>query len=343
MKIKYHNSHDPISVLRGTAVIYYNEDVAEEKELIYRIAKHLAKGEHVPNGKTFETLYSKERPGMAVIEVDDAREYEMLIEEVLPAISNEIQNEKLVRERKEGDRLKGENRAGANVQENDTSDVETQDTFDEELDFENEDRRKHRLFVDMDGTLAEFKIVEYQEQLFEEGYFRNLKPHENVLEAVKLLVNEYEDTEVFIISSYLTESLYALDEKEQWLDEYIPEIDSKHRIFVPIGTDKSRMVEDFCENDCLLDDYTPNLLAWDPPGRSIKLLNNLNHTRGTWEADRIRFDRSGKELAEMLHDVVFGVNNYYDEKPKRAAEVREEVDRSAYWVKLTPKPEAPKF
>ena len=44
-----------------------------------------------------------------------------------------------------------------------------------------------RLFVDMDGTLAEFKQVDALESLYEEGYFRSLKPQENVVEAIRSL------------------------------------------------------------------------------------------------------------------------------------------------------------
>ena len=35
-----------------------------------------------------------------------------------------------------------------------------------------------RLFVDMDGTLAKWNEVQYEEQLLEEGYYRNLKPNQ---------------------------------------------------------------------------------------------------------------------------------------------------------------------
>lgn len=37
---------------------------------------------------------------------------------------------------------------------------------------------KQRLFVDMDGTLAEFKPVDTLEVLYEKDYFLNLKPNE---------------------------------------------------------------------------------------------------------------------------------------------------------------------
>ena len=52
---------------------------------------------------------------------------------------------------------------------------------------------KGRLFVDMDGTLAEWQspVASSEEQLYRilksRGYFRNLRPHTNVVEAVRKL------------------------------------------------------------------------------------------------------------------------------------------------------------
>ena len=95
------------------------------------------------------------------------------------------------------------------------------------------DGKRQRLFVDMDGTLAEFKKTEYLEQLYEQGYFLNLKPQQNVIEAVKKLMAENPDKEIYLMSSVLSDSHYALAEKNAWLDRYLPEIDRLNRIFPP--------------------------------------------------------------------------------------------------------------
>ena len=92
-----------------------------------------------------------------------------------------------------------------------------------------------RLFVDMDGTLAQFKKVDTLETLYEEGYFRNLLPNENVVKAVRRFMEMYPEKEVYIMSSVLSDSPYAQREKNQWIDYYLPEIDSTHRIFVTCG------------------------------------------------------------------------------------------------------------
>lgn len=163
---------------------------------------------------------------------------------------------------------------------------------------------KKRLFIDMDGTLAEFRQIDELEMLFEEGYFLNLSPNDSVLDAVRIFQKDNPDVEVFVLSAFLTDSQYALKEKNQWLDLFLPEIDSTHRIFVPCGTEKTKAISNLDINDYLLDDYTVNLRDWDPPASGIKLLNGINGTRGTWKKTQISFMRSPEELATALKIIV---------------------------------------
>lgn len=164
-----------------------------------------------------------------------------------------------------------------------------------------------RLFVDMDGTLAKFKQVDQLETLYEQGYFRNLEPLPNVVDAVKEIIQKHPEKEVFIMSSVLSDSHYALDEKNEWLDLYLPEIDQEHRLFPPCGENKLDYVPDgMRQTDYLLDDYTKNLVLWEPPAKGIKLLNGINHTRGTWNGSMLRSDRKPSELARDIVSVMEG-------------------------------------
>lgn len=159
---------------------------------------------------------------------------------------------------------------------------------------------KHRIFVDMDGTLAVFNQVDTLEKLYEPGYFASLSPHTNVVEAVKAL-QKRDDIEVYILSAVLLDSKYALQEKNEWIDRYLPETDAKHRIFVPFGEAKNKYVPyGIKPDDILLDDYTINLKAWDPPARGLKLLNGINGTHGTWTGNKIAFNKSPEELAGKI-------------------------------------------
>lgn len=172
---------------------------------------------------------------------------------------------------------------------------------------------KQRLFVDMDGTLAVFQPVDRLETLYKHGYFANLPPVENVVQAIKHIISNHPEIEVHILSAYLTDSPHAFVEKQQWLDKYLPEIDAEHRIFTPCGRDKKEYIPGgIRETDCLLDDYTHNLNLWHPPGIGIKLLNGINHTRATWQHDCIRFDRSPVSLANAILNVMNGTNSYRD-------------------------------
>ena len=163
------------------------------------------------------------------------------------------------------------------------------------------EREKKRLFIDMDGTLAEFKSVDTLETLYEEGYFLNLKPQMNVVNAVRRIKLLNPDIEVYILSSVLSDSKYALNEKNAWLDRYLPEIDKEHRLFPACGTDKREIVAGgVTPADFLLDDYSMNLRSWDPPARGIKLRNGINGNNGTWTAESVSYADSPEKLSNNI-------------------------------------------
>lgn len=161
-----------------------------------------------------------------------------------------------------------------------------------------------RIFVDMDGTLAKWNNVEF-EQLFEEGYYRNLEPNKELLNEVNDLIRLGED--VYILSAYLTESKYAKKEKEEWVKQYLPELKEEKQIFVPYGTNKAEYLKEhyspITNKDYLVDDYTKNLLEWkEMGGIGIKYLNGINHTKGTWNGIMINehYSEKNKKLSSTL-------------------------------------------
>lgn len=180
-----------------------------------------------------------------------------------------------------------------------------------------EQKREHtRLFVDMDGTLAIYQPVETMEVLFEKGYFLNLKPQLNVVEAIKKVIRENPDKQVYIMSSVLSDSKYAQQEKNEWLDRYLPEIDQDHRIFPPCGENKLDYVPgEIQPSDYLLDDYTNNLTLWEPPAKGIKLLNGINHTHESWQGNMLRYDKEPDDLARSIVAVIEGGELIRDERP----------------------------
>lgn len=125
-----------------------------------------------------------------------------------------------------------------------------------------------RLFIDMDGTLAVWKQATYFEDLLQPGYFRDLPPYQTVLDAVKILCTTKPELDVYALSAYIPENQYAVSEKNAWLNAYLPEIDSEHRIFVACGSSKARAAANRLKTPCidnsfvLLDDYSVNLHEW---------------------------------------------------------------------------------
>lgn len=164
-------------------------------------------------------------------------------------------------------------------------------------------KRKRRLFVDMDGTMVTWRVAEREEDLLEEGFFRNAPANVEVVKAVNAVADD-QDIEVFSLSAYFTESAYALAEKNEWLD-IRTKIRGDNRIFCPYGADKALFVPGGIRpDDVLLDDYTPNLVAWAKRGCAVKLLNGINGTKGTWTGPALPMAMGAELLAEALRKIL---------------------------------------
>lgn len=203
------------------------------------------------------------------------------------------------------------------------------DTDLKQEDTKNKVVHKPRLFVDMDGTLAEWrnikidinvpeeanvdeltkKLEKLDEVLYLPGYFRTLRPNVPVVNAVKQLI-EQKEIEVYCLSCVKADkgTVSPLKEKKEWLDDYLPEIDTDHRIFVPDGQDKTKYIPGgIQETDFILDDYTKNLFDWENAsrkGNGIKLLNNVNETKGEWKGNSVSFAKESSEIAETITAII---------------------------------------
>lgn len=160
-----------------------------------------------------------------------------------------------------------------------------------------------RLFIDMDGTLTCF-TPSTMEQLDAKGYFRNRIPQSKVVAAMRMMINEAMNVDCFILSGVL-DNPYARDEKTEWLRENLPELDEEHTIFVPCGKDKSGYVPGGVgKYDFLLDDFSLNLHEW--PSTAIKLKNNLNGTKGTWNGKpMVHYNETPEKIKRKLMQYLF--------------------------------------
>ena len=183
-----------------------------------------------------------------------------------------------------------------------------------------------RLFVDMDGTLAVFTPVDRLETLYEPEYFETLPPIVNVCRAVRLVAASRQ-TELYILSSVLPGSLYAVREKDAWLDRFLPQINAQHRLFPPCGQSKALAVPGGLQPaDTLLDDYTDNLLDW--PGKGIKVYNGINGNRGRWKGDCLRYNKSPEKIAQALVAITRGEAHVFDARPGSGHKDRVELLQS---------------
>lgn len=189
-------------------------------------------------------------------------------------------------------------------------------------------RRKPALFVDMDGTLAEWRPINVPMQvptskmqdyinhiLYQEGYYRNLYPYRNMVEVVKQIIKEGE-AEVYILSCVLPDNpkyptSSPKDDKNEWLDEQFGDlIPQDHRIFVKDGEPKVGNIPfELQDGDMLLDDYTKNLNAWitDAPGvslKAIKVLNPVNDTHGSWKGERISIIDKPNIIKDKIYELL---------------------------------------
>lgn len=161
-----------------------------------------------------------------------------------------------------------------------------------------------KVFVDMDGTIAEWNKDASIEEVASPGYFLNRIPMPNMISGIRLLT-ESPDIEVYILSSVFTDN-HSIREKCDWLDRFLPEVPNVHRLFVPYGEDKFEHVRKiFSDGNAsdlvLIDDFTQNLKCWK--GIGIKCLNGINNTNGTWTGYLI----NGRADSKIIYNTIAGI------------------------------------
>lgn len=168
-----------------------------------------------------------------------------------------------------------------------------------------------RIYVDMDGTMVVWKAAKSLEDLLEKGYFRGMPPYESVVTAIKILIAY--GANVYALSAYMEENPYSVQEKNEWLDEFIPEIPAEKRIFCPCGTNKWEAVINASggtppQENLLLDDYSFNLHQWkEKGGVGIKLMNGVNGNNGTWQGEKISRFLPPLSIADEIVRVAAGI------------------------------------
>ncbi len=165
----------------------------------------------------------------------------------------------------------------------------------------------NRIFVDMDGTLAEYNPEATAEDYQREGYFTKLAPNYSMLNAIKILIGLGYD--IYILSAVYMETS-AVSEKTAWLLQYLPELwDSysnpkEHLVFVPVGANKLDYINNPGRTDILIDDYSKNLIPWSNTGIGIKCVNGINWRVGTWFGYEVDLRSDAAYIANTIRGII---------------------------------------
>lgn len=170
------------------------------------------------------------------------------------------------------------------------------------------------IFIDMDGVLAEYRIDCTEELLAQQGYFANLKPLENMLDALNILVQNARKNgyKVCVLTKvYPTMFKYSVEEKQEWRAKYMPYLcDNEFVIVDGEKEEKSEAIRnnlgiDIDENCVLIDDYNYNLYDWQTNGGTpIKFVNPINDKRKSFKGNRISYSMSPIEIVSALTNAV---------------------------------------
>lgn len=184
----------------------------------------------------------------------------------------------------------------------DREDRNTVDIDDE--DKEEPKQEKRRIFFDMDGTLNVFESAKHLDEVSKPGYMKERTPIENMVEAARILSEQYE---VWTASAVLPYN-HSVPDKDYWLDKEMPFIPKDHRIYIPYGTDKGKALEPYIrEGDIFIDDYSANLKSvssyYKGKVSCIKCCNGINDTNHSWIGHRISIYSAPEVIADEIASV----------------------------------------
>lgn len=172
-----------------------------------------------------------------------------------------------------------------------------------------------KIFIDMDGVLAEYRENCTELELMQKGYFSSLKPEENMLKALEMLVDNGDRLgyKVCVLSKvYPSLFRYSVSEKYEWKDEFMPYLyDSEFLLVNGEEQEKSEAIEEMLgskiNEDCILiDDYNHNLNNWSiNGGKAVKFLNGINDKQKSFVGNRISYDMTAIEIFNEIIKIAF--------------------------------------
>lgn len=134
-------------------------------------------------------------------------------------------------------------------------------------------KKNLKLFVDMDGVLADFNAETNAVQRFktEKGFFKKLKPIKANVKAVKMLLSSGYDVTILTTSPHAS----ADKDKRKWVNKYLGK-----KIEVIFARPEIAKIDYVKEKNIavLFDDYGKNIREWVGGGgkRAIKISPNYS-------------------------------------------------------------------
>lgn len=127
---------------------------------------------------------------------------------------------------------------------------------------------KVNVYVDMDGVIADFfgqtdAVARFRD---EKGFFKNLKPLKQNVEAVKRAIAD--GWNIYILSA--SPNNRADGDKRAWLKEYLPNLKRGHIIICRNGDNKLDFMK--TADGILLDDYGKNRRQWTDGNQNNKAI-----------------------------------------------------------------------
>lgn len=128
-------------------------------------------------------------------------------------------------------------------------------------------RKQKYYYSDMDGVLADFFGVKWENFATKPNFFYNLKPiQKNVDALIKLIENK--NVSVRILSASPNKN--CDQDKLRWLKKYIPQLKRKNIIIMRVGENKADYMK--TKNGILFDDYNKNIDEWTERKNNIGYL-----------------------------------------------------------------------
>lgn len=171
-----------------------------------------------------------------------------------------------------------------------------------------------KIFIDMDGVLAEYRKNCTENDMKEKGYFLTLRPEWNMIMALNMLVEKASELGIYVcVLTKVYPSLFthSVNEKLQWRDKFLPILNDSQFVMVNGEVEeKSQAIKeelgfDIDDSCILIDDYNYNLDEWQSKGGcAIKYVNKINDRTKSFVGSRINHSMNSNEIFEALLSMI---------------------------------------